>query len=115
MGQVAEVVPVLRVEEGHPVRGGAVSVEPEESLTLDPDAIERAHDALRSAHEDGYRSHWCAEWLEDGVCTICWANAVDILLAAEGLRACPTCNGGGLVAPASCCPDCGGNGVGVAA
>ena len=25
MGQVAEVVPVLRVEEGHPVRGGPVS------------------------------------------------------------------------------------------
>ena len=88
-----------------------MSVETENSLVLDQEAIDRAHKALRDAHEEGYRSHWCAEWLEDGVCTICWANAIDVILAAEGLRFCSTCKGGGMVPPASCCPDCGGNGL----
>lgn len=89
-----------------------MSVEPEESLTLDVDARTRAAAVLRNVLEDpDTRRHRCKEWEEDGECRICWEITRDVLLAAENLRSCSTCNGGGLVAPGSCCPECGGLGL----
>ena len=92
---------------------------PEDSLTLDVAARERATEALGNAIEHGYRNHWCAEWMEDGVCTVCWEIAADVVRAAEGLRMCSRCKGQGVVdggyGTVSCCPECGGNGLEVAA
>lgn len=86
-----------------------------ESLTLDVEARTRAADALGAAIDGGYRNHFCAEWQEDGTCTICWDIAADVIRAAEGLRKCSRCNGGGMVGPeGDCCPMCGGDGLEVA-
>lgn len=82
-----------------------------ESLTLDSAALTRAAEALGAATERGYRGHFCAEWDEGDGCTICWSTAAAVLRAAEGLKECPRCGGGGMVAPGDCCPDCGGNGL----
>jgi hypothetical protein len=89
-----------------------MSIEPDESLTLDVAARERATAALREAFQDGYRTHDCAEWIVDGTCEICWDVAACVVRAAEGLRNCSRCNGMGTVGPeGDCCPACGGNGL----
>jgi hypothetical protein len=85
--------------------------ETSESLTLDVAARERATKALREAFEHGHRTHYCAEWDEGDGCTICWSVAAGVIRAAEGLRECRRCNGGGMVAPGDCCPECGGDGL----
>lgn len=85
--------------------------EPSESLTLDVPARQRATEALQQALDYGYRTHYCAEWDEDGACTICWDIAARVVRAAEGLRECARCSGGGMVAPGACCPECGGDGL----
>jgi hypothetical protein len=85
--------------------------EPWESLTLDIEAHARAAAALSDAFEQGHQTHWCAEWEEGDGCTICWDIAADILRAAEGLRKCSRCRGGGMVAPGAECPECAGTGV----
>ncbi len=85
--------------------------ETDESLTLDTAALTRAAEALGAAIDGGYRSHFCAEWDEGDGCTICWATAADVLRAAEGLKCCSRCNGGGMVAPGDCCDLCGGHGL----
>jgi hypothetical protein len=88
--------------------------ETSESLTLDMDARTRAADAFGMAIEYGYRNHYCAEWNEGDGCTICWEHAADVIRAAEGLRCCSRCKGGGEVdggGASACCPECGGNGL----
>lgn len=87
------------------------ATEPDQSLTLDVDALTRGADALSHAIEHGHPGHYCAEWIEDGQCAICWEIAAEVLRAAEGLRKCGNCNGGAIVAPGGCCPSCGGNGL----
>ncbi len=84
-------------------------VDPSESLTLDPAARERATRALST--ELRAHTHHCDKYEEDGVCTVCWALAADVVRAAEGLQLCGRCNGGGMVAPGACCPICGGDGL----
>lgn len=86
--------------------------EPDASLTLDSDAIPRAAEALMNLNR---RHHVCVFWMEDDICTVCWAHAGDVIRAAEGLRLCGRCNGGGMIAPGDCCPECGGHGLAVAA
>jgi hypothetical protein len=83
-------------------------IETNESLTLDDAALSRATEALSAANSD---KHFCSEWQEDGVCRICWNVAAEVIRAAEGLRCCSRCNGGAMVAPGDCCPQCGGNGL----
>jgi DnaJ-class molecular chaperone len=84
----------------------------DESLTLDVGARERATAALQDALEHGHRTHYCAEWTEDGTCTICWQVAADVIRAAEGLRLCATCRGTGQPGPeGDACSDCSGNGL----
>lgn len=84
-------------------------IEADESLTLDTAAMVRAAAALGTAL-DG-RSHFCAEWDEGDGCTICWRTAADVVRAAEGLKCCSRCGGGGMVAPGDCCDLCGGHGL----
>jgi hypothetical protein len=83
---------------------------PEESLTLDVAAQERAANALSVALAEG--PHFCAEWDEGDGCTICWGIANDVVRAAEGFKKCSCCNGYGMAGPeGDCCPDCGGTGL----
>lgn len=56
------------------------------------------------------RNHFCCEWDEGDGCTICWANAVDAVQAAQGFQKCPRCGGNGMVPPGSACDECGGSG-----
>jgi hypothetical protein len=90
-----------------------------ESLTLDDEARTRAAEALGEALEYGYRGHYCAEHGRDGTvdggCEICWEVAAIVIRAAEDLRNCSRCSGGGMVAPGDCCPECGGDGLEVMA
>lgn len=88
-------------------------IEPENSLTLDTDALTRAANALSGAISG--RRHDCDEHNDgDGCCRVCWEIAAEIIRAAEGLHMCPRCNGMGNVdggGAASCCPECGGDGL----
>lgn len=87
-------------------------IETHDSLTLDVDARERATEALSAAIDGGWRNHFCAEWMVDDGCEICWDIAAQVVRAAEGLRLCTRCNGGGTVGPeGDCCPECGGDGL----
>lgn len=81
-----------------------------ESLTLDTEALSRAALALSGPASNG-RNHHCEGYDTGDGCTICWALAADVIRAAEGLRVCSRCNGGALVAPGACCPQCGGDGL----
>lgn len=86
-------------------------IDTSESLTLRYEAGTRAAHALAEALKDGCGRHSCAEWQEDGVCRVCWDIAAEVIRAAEGLRLCSRCRGGGRVPPGDCCPECGGNGL----
>lgn len=90
-------------------------IDTSESLTLDDAARTRAADALGEAFDRGYRSHYCDEHGRDGTadsgCEICWEVVAIVIRAAEGLRNCSQCRGGGMVAPGNSCPTCGGNGL----
>lgn len=87
-------------------------IDSSESLTLDTDARERATKALQEAFEYGYRSHYCAEWTEDGTCTLCWQFAADVIRAAEGFECCKRCRGTGQPGPeGDACDVCAGDGL----